>query len=81
MNCLQRCRKCWSSSDNERTGSEFKIENTKSKKHDGVDIENPMYDKEPVAEPISNPSVQNIYNPTGTTATENPAYVQSALNI
>ena len=81
MNCLQRCRKCWSSSDNERTGSESKIENTKSKKLDGVDIENPMYDKEPVAEPISNPSVQNIFNPTGTTETENPAYVKSVSNI
>ena len=69
MNFLRKCGRC-------RSGSESDI----------AEIESPVYDKNNIGnkkleEKVSNPITKTIDNPTGTTETINPGYVENAADI
>ena len=81
MNCLRRCRRCWPGSEANIVESESYIEKPKSKTHGPTEIKSSVYEKQPVEDKISNPSITNSSNPTGTIETRNPSYVKSAADI
>ena len=83
MNCLRRCRRYCTVSEDSIVESETNIENLKpkSKNQAPTEIKSSVYEKPPVEEKISNPSITNSSNPTGTIETKNPYYVKSAADI
>ena len=79
MNCFRRCRRyCTVSEDNI---VETNIKKPKSKNQEQTEIKSSVYEKQPVEDKISNPSITNSSNPTGTIETICPSYVKSAADI
>ena len=83
MNCLRRCRRYCTVSEDSIVENETNIEKSKSKlKNEApTEIKSSVYERPPVEEKISNPSITNSSNPTGTIETKNPYYVKSAADI
>ena len=83
MNCLRRCRRyCTVSEDSiVESGENIEKPKPKSKYQEQTEIKSSVYEKQPVEDKISNPSITNSSNPTGTIETINPYYVNSAADI